>query len=176
MIQSSELIINADGSIFHLHLKPKQLADNVILVGDPGRVELIGKLLTDIEFPYVDSKIDWARRNFQDKVSALDAAKDFDYQENPEEWLEVDFRETIGLVSGTSIAIVVSILFRCNLSDSNDQASEDVLDKEEDIRDARCKFFKKHEEIRCTSEDKECNSHCDVSDFKAPIDEKDCTK
>lgn len=37
----SELIINSDGSIFHLHLKPEQLADNVILVGDPGRVELI---------------------------------------------------------------------------------------------------------------------------------------
>ncbi|MFA5328742.1 MAG: nucleoside phosphorylase [Prolixibacteraceae bacterium] len=50
MIQSSELIINADGSIFHLHLKPEQLADRVILVGDPGRVEMIGKLLTDIEF------------------------------------------------------------------------------------------------------------------------------
>lgn len=50
MIQSSELIINADGSIFHLHLKPEQIADNIILVGDPGRVQLIGKLLTDIEF------------------------------------------------------------------------------------------------------------------------------
>jgi len=50
MIQSSELIINADGSIFHLHLKPEQIADNIILVGDPGRVELIGKMLTDIEF------------------------------------------------------------------------------------------------------------------------------
>ncbi len=50
MIESSELIINADGSIFHLHLKPEQLADTVILVGDPGRVELIGKLLTDVEF------------------------------------------------------------------------------------------------------------------------------
>ena len=50
MIQSSELIINADGSIFHLHLKPEQIADNIILVGDPGRVELISKLLTDIEF------------------------------------------------------------------------------------------------------------------------------
>jgi uridine phosphorylase len=37
----SELIINGDGSIFHLHLKPEQLADNVILVGDPGRVELV---------------------------------------------------------------------------------------------------------------------------------------
>jgi len=50
MIKSSELIINADGSIFHLHLLPEQIADNIILVGDPGRVELIGKLLTDIEF------------------------------------------------------------------------------------------------------------------------------
>lgn len=37
----SELIINGDGSIFHLHLKPEQLADKVILVGDPGRVALV---------------------------------------------------------------------------------------------------------------------------------------
>ena len=50
MIKSSELILNADGSIFHLHLKPEQIADNIILVGDPGRVEVIGKLLTEIEF------------------------------------------------------------------------------------------------------------------------------
>jgi uridine phosphorylase len=49
MIQPSELIINADGSIFHLHLKPEQIADNIILVGDPGRVVLIGQLLSDIE-------------------------------------------------------------------------------------------------------------------------------
>jgi len=50
MIKSSELILNPDGSIFHLHLKPEHLADHVILVGDPGRVELIGKLLSDLEF------------------------------------------------------------------------------------------------------------------------------
>lgn len=37
----SELIINSDGSIFHLHVKPEQLADKVILVGDPGRVNLV---------------------------------------------------------------------------------------------------------------------------------------
>ena len=47
-IPSSELIINADGSIFHLHLKPEQLADIVILVGDPGRVAMIAE--------YFDSK------------------------------------------------------------------------------------------------------------------------
>lgn len=37
----SELIINPDGSIFHLHVRPEQLADKVILVGDPGRVALV---------------------------------------------------------------------------------------------------------------------------------------
>lgn len=37
----SELIINEDGSVFHLHVKPKQLADKIILVGDPGRVKLV---------------------------------------------------------------------------------------------------------------------------------------
>ena len=40
-IESSELIINSDNSVFHLHLKPEQLADNVILVGDPSRVEMV---------------------------------------------------------------------------------------------------------------------------------------
>lgn len=40
-IAPSELIINADGSVFHLHLKPGEVADTVILVGDPARVELV---------------------------------------------------------------------------------------------------------------------------------------
>lgn len=48
-IAASELIINDDGSCFHLHLKPEQLADNVILVGDPGRVAMVAEFLTDIE-------------------------------------------------------------------------------------------------------------------------------
>ena len=45
----SELIINSDGSVFHLHLKPEQLADKVILVGDPGRVETVAKHFDKIE-------------------------------------------------------------------------------------------------------------------------------
>lgn len=49
-IAESELIINDDGSVFHLHLRPEELADNVILVGDPGRVDMIGEYLTDKEF------------------------------------------------------------------------------------------------------------------------------
>lgn len=49
-IPESELIINGDGSAFHIHMKPGQLADNVILVGDPARVDMIAEYLTDIEF------------------------------------------------------------------------------------------------------------------------------
>ena len=37
----SELIINSDGSIFHLHLRPEQMADKIVLVGDPGRVDRV---------------------------------------------------------------------------------------------------------------------------------------
>ena len=46
----SELIINADGSCFHLHLKPEHLADKVILVGDPARVNTVAKHFDSIEF------------------------------------------------------------------------------------------------------------------------------
>ena len=49
VIAPSELIINADGSIFHLHLRPEQLADTIILVGDPARVEMIAKYLDEVE-------------------------------------------------------------------------------------------------------------------------------
>ena len=49
-IPESELIINGDGSAFHIHLRPDELADIVILVGDPGRVAMVSEYLTDIEF------------------------------------------------------------------------------------------------------------------------------
>lgn len=49
-IPASELIINSDGSAFHIHIKPEELADNVILVGDPGRVDMIADLLDELEF------------------------------------------------------------------------------------------------------------------------------
>lgn len=42
-IESSELLINPDGTIFHLHLHPEQLADKIIMVGDPGRVPMVAK-------------------------------------------------------------------------------------------------------------------------------------
>jgi len=49
-IPESELIINSDGSVFHIHLRPEELADNVIMVGDPGRVDMIAEYLQDVEF------------------------------------------------------------------------------------------------------------------------------
>jgi uridine phosphorylase len=48
-IKDSELILNADGSIYHLHLHPEQIADTIITVGDPDRVEKVSKYFDRIE-------------------------------------------------------------------------------------------------------------------------------
>lgn len=50
VIPASELIINEDGSVFHLHIKPDQLADKIILMGDPDRVGLTASFFDSIEF------------------------------------------------------------------------------------------------------------------------------
>lgn len=49
IIPSSELIINDDGTVFHLHLRPDQIADTVIMVGDPARVELVASRFEERE-------------------------------------------------------------------------------------------------------------------------------
>lgn len=49
-IAESELIINSDGSAFHIHLKPEELADRVILVGDPGRADMVAEFFDEVEF------------------------------------------------------------------------------------------------------------------------------
>ena len=49
-MKSSEIITNNDGSIYHLCLKPNQVSKDIILVGDPFRVDIISKYLEDIEF------------------------------------------------------------------------------------------------------------------------------
>lgn len=51
-IAPSELIVNPDGSIYHLHLHPEQLADTVLVVGDPGRVPEVSK-----HFDRIDHKV-----------------------------------------------------------------------------------------------------------------------
>ncbi|MEA3318031.1 MAG: nucleoside phosphorylase [Bacteroidota bacterium] len=47
--QPSELILNKDGSIFHLHLLPEDIAETIILVGDPGRVDIVASFFDKIE-------------------------------------------------------------------------------------------------------------------------------
>jgi len=50
MIKHSELILNNDGSIFHLHLKPEHISTQIILVGDPARVDSIASFFSTIDF------------------------------------------------------------------------------------------------------------------------------
>lgn len=67
MILDSELILNPDGSIFHLHLRPGQVADTVILVGDPKRVDVIESLFSDIEFKIANREYVSMTGKFKDK-------------------------------------------------------------------------------------------------------------
>ena len=64
---SSELIINNDGSCFHLHLRPEQLADRVILVGDPGRVNTVAEYFDNIECEVSNREFHSITGTYQDK-------------------------------------------------------------------------------------------------------------
>ena len=59
-IAESELIINSEGSIFHLHIRPEQLARNVILVGDPGRVAMFKPYFQTLECEGASREFVWA--------------------------------------------------------------------------------------------------------------------
>ena len=50
IIPASELIINDDGSAFHIHLRPDQLRDNIIFVGDPGRVDMVAAYFDEVDY------------------------------------------------------------------------------------------------------------------------------
>lgn len=50
IIPASELIINEDGSAFHIHVRPDQLRDNIIMVGDPGRVDMVASYFDTIDY------------------------------------------------------------------------------------------------------------------------------
>lgn len=63
----SELIINKDGSVFHLHLKPEYLADKVILVGDPGRVELVASHFESRECEVANREFRTITGNYKNK-------------------------------------------------------------------------------------------------------------
>lgn len=58
-IPESELIINSDGSAFHIHIRPDQLADKVILVGDPGRVQMFKSFMQSVECEGASREFAW---------------------------------------------------------------------------------------------------------------------
>ena len=48
-IPESEFIINADGTVFHLHLLPEQVADKIVMMGDPARVDMVAEFFDSVE-------------------------------------------------------------------------------------------------------------------------------
>jgi len=66
-IKSSELILNSDGSIFHLHLKPENISTNIILVGDPGRVDTIAEYFDSVEFKISNREFKTITGKYNDK-------------------------------------------------------------------------------------------------------------
>ena len=64
-IPESELIINGDGSVFHIHIRPDQLADRVILVGDPGRVAMFKPLLDSVEAEGQSREFAWVTGEYK---------------------------------------------------------------------------------------------------------------
>ncbi len=71
-IPESELIIHPDGSAFHLHMRPEQLADSVILVGDPARVGMAKSFFSSIEEEGASREFVWATgRRGGKRITAL---------------------------------------------------------------------------------------------------------
>jgi uridine phosphorylase len=66
-MKHTELIINPDGSVFHLHLLPGDIADNIIIVGDPGRVEMIGQMLDSIRVKKSNREFNTLTGTYHDK-------------------------------------------------------------------------------------------------------------
>jgi len=65
-MKHTELITNPDGSIFHLHLLPGEIADNIIIVGDPGRVEMIAGMLDTIRIRKSNREFNTVTGTFHD--------------------------------------------------------------------------------------------------------------
>ena len=67
IIEPSELIINPNGSIFHLHLRPQDISDTIILVGDPGRVDTVSSFFSKIEFSVTNREFKTVTGYYNDK-------------------------------------------------------------------------------------------------------------
>lgn len=116
IIPSSELIVNQDGSIFHLHLKPEQLADKIILCGDPDRVGMIANYFDSQECDVQNREFRTITGSYKGKritvqshgiggdnieivASELDALANFDLEKR---CVRDEFRQLIMVRIGTS--------------------------------------------------------------------------
>ena len=96
-IPSSQLIINGDNSAFHIHLKPEQLRDKIIMVGDPGRVSMVASYFDSIDYDIQSREFHAIAGKYKDKdlmcishgigadnieivVTELDALANIDFQ------------------------------------------------------------------------------------------------
>ncbi len=71
-IAESELIINGDGSVFHLHIRPEQLADTVIMFGDPSRLQMVLSLMDSVEVQGQSREFAFATGTYRGKrITAL---------------------------------------------------------------------------------------------------------
>lgn len=119
VIPASELIINEDGTIFHLHLLPEQLADTIILVGDPGRVALVASFFDSVECEVESREFRTITGSYKGKrmtvlstgigtdnidicVTELDALANIDFKTRQ---VKDEFRQLTMLRLGTSGAI-----------------------------------------------------------------------
>ena len=97
MIPPSELIINDDGSVFHLHLRPEQVADKLIVCGDPSRVDMIASFFDSVECEVTSREFHTVTGSYKGKrltalshgigpdnidivMTELDALKNVDFQ------------------------------------------------------------------------------------------------
>jgi len=153
-ISSSELIINADGSIFHLHLRPEQLADRVILVGDPARVDTVANYLTDREFSITNREFHSVTGKYQGKritvvshgigcdnidivLNELDALANIDFISRK---VRSDFRQLTLVRIGTSGGLQPSMQIGTYVAAAQSIGLDGVLyfyDGNENVRDAR---------------------------------------
>lgn len=70
-MKETELITNNDGSIFHLHLQPGEVAKKIIIVGDPGRVDMIGQHLKDIRVRKSNREFFTVTGNYNEKEISI---------------------------------------------------------------------------------------------------------
>jgi len=153
-IPSSELIINADGSIFHLHIRPEQLADRVILVGDPARVDTVADYLTDREYNITNREFHSITGNYQGKritvvshgigcdnidivLNELDALANIDFTSRK---TRSDFRQLTLVRIGTSGGLQPSTQIGTYVAAAQSIGLDGVLyfyDGNENVRDAK---------------------------------------